>query len=332
MQPRHRVVLALALVIALLVGIGWWLLKDAYVPVLQPSGEVARQQYVLILFTVILSIIVVGPVFTMLFVFAYKYRAGNKKAKYTPKWSNNKWLEITWWGIPIAIIAVLSVVTFITSHTLDPYRPIESNKDTLEVKVLAVQWKWIFMYPDEELATVDELVIPKDRPVRFLLSADAPMSAFWIPALGSQIYNMNGMTSQLNLIANETGVFQGYSTNINGEGYARMTFDVKSVTTEEYDQWVIDSRNEKANKFTMKEFEELAKPSVLDKPRTYVLADVDVYDKVVAKYMEHMGHGGHHMSSHEGHDMSSMKHNHDMSHEHSTYTDTQHDMKHEGGM
>ncbi len=279
-----RAPLIVSLITVGLFALGWWLVDDLYMPVLQPSGAIADQQLTLLIFTVVLSAVVVLPVFVMLVVFALRYREGNTRAKYTPEWSENKWLELVWWGIPIAIIVVLSVVTYLTSHSLDPYRAIESDNQTLEVQVVALQWKWLFIYPELGVATVNDLVIPVDRPVHFSLSADAPMSAFWVPALGSQIYSMNSMSSQLNLIADEAGTFQGYNTNINGEGYAEMTFEVNAVPDEEFAAWS-EERSESGHVLDRAHYAELAQPSTMPDPMYMRLADTELYQYIVMKNM-----------------------------------------------
>lgn len=261
------------------------------VPVLMPSGSIAEQQKNLIIFTVILSAFVVIPVFTLLGVFAWKYRDG-AGAKYEPEHANNNVLEVVWWGIPIAIIAVLSVVTWITSHRLDPYRPIESSNDTLEVQVVALQWKWLFLYPEQGVATVNDLTIPANTPVHFSLSADAPMSAFWVPALGSQIYSMNAMTSQLHLIADEEGTWTGYNTNINGDGYADMKFDVNAVSTDEFEKWHTQ-HSSSGHVLNQMHLGELSEPSIMSAPMYMRLEDSNLYESIIAKYMSDGGHGGH---------------------------------------
>src|SRR6478672_11961096 len=202
-----------------LVALFWLLIDGTQIDVLQPKGEVASAQRDLFIFTAALSAVVVVPVFTLLAVFSIKYRAGNNRAKYMPDWGENKALEILWWGIPIIIISILGVVIIQTSHSLDPYK-VRAGDKPLKVQVVALRWKWLFIYPEQNVASLNQLPIPVDRPITFDMSADAPMSAFWIPALGSQVYAMNGMTSKLNLKADETGTFTGYTTNINGEGYA----------------------------------------------------------------------------------------------------------------
>lgn len=291
-RPVWRIPIIVSLIVIAMFAVGWWLFRDLTIPVLMPSGQIADSQRDLIWFTVLLAAIVVVPVFVLLIVFSLKYREDNKKAVYKPEWSENKWLEIVWWGIPIAIIIVLSVVTYLTSHSLDPYRPIKSNKQTLEVQVVALQWKWLFIYPEQNVATVNDLTIPVDRPVHFRLSADAPMSAFWVPALGSQIYSMNGMTSQLHLIANKEGKYKGYNTNINGEGYAKMEFDVNAVSEDEFASWH-KKHSESGHELNAHHLTELTEPSVLNAPMYMRLADKDIYDTIIAKYMMHGGHEKH---------------------------------------
>lgn len=280
----------ISVVVLALFAAGWWLLDGVHVPVLMPSGEIANQQRDLFMFTVYLSAVVVIPVFILLGWFAWQYREDNPKAQYQPEWGENKWLEITWWGIPIVIIVVLSVVTYITSHSLDPYRPIESDKEAVSVQVVALQWKWLFIYPELGVATINDLTIPADRPVHFTLSADAPMSAFWIPALGSQIYSMNAMSSQLNLIASGEGAYKGYNTNINGEGYSQMVFDVHAVSEDEFERWHT-SHAASGHVLNEHHLAELSEPSVLSAPMYMSLADKNLYNTIIMKYMGHGGHG-----------------------------------------
>ena len=281
--------LIISVVVLVLFGMMWWLLDGVHIPVLMPSGEIANRQRDLFMFTVYLSAIVVIPVFLLLGWFSWQYREDNTKAKYQPEWSENAWLEIVWWGIPVIIIIVLSIVTYVTSHSLDPYRPIESDKETVSVQVVALQWKWLFLYPELGVATVNELTIPAGRPVHFTLSADAPMSAFWVPALGSQIYSMNAMSSQLNLIADKEGEYKGYNTNINGEGYSKMVFDVKAVSEEEFESWHTDHAAS-GHVLDAGHLEELTQPSIVSAPMYMRLDDDNLYNSIIMKYM---GHGGH---------------------------------------
>lgn len=275
--------------ISVFIVIMWFALHGTTIDVLMPTGVVATEQRKILFFTLALSLLVVIPVFIMLGLFAYKYREG-RDADYKPEWGSSNKLEALWWGIPIVIIGVLGTLTWFTSHSLDPYRPIASDKSTINVQVVALQWKWLFIYPDYNIATVNQLPIPVDRPVHLSLAADAPMSAFWIPSLGSQVYSMNGMSSQLNLMAKKVGEYEGYNTNINGEGYAKMKFTAKVMNEAEFAHW-----SKTAGTTAMKmgdhmdeaTYRVLAKPSVISEPQTYHLMSPDLYDTIVAKYMGH---------------------------------------------
>lgn len=263
-----------------------WTLQGRSIAILDPKGIIASQQLDLITFTVLLGMVVVIPVFILLFVFAVRYRATNKKAKYDPDHHGNILLELVWWGIPFAIILVLSVVTWVSSHQLDPYRELSSDKKPVRVQVVALQWKWLFLYPDQAIASVNELRIPEKTPVNFEISADSPMSTFWIPELGSQIYAMNGMTTRLSLEADHSGEYRGTNTNISGEGYAEMNFKTIASPRAEFDQWVKNLQGIN-NHLTWAEYEKLAKPSRKQPVAYFMLHEPDLYDKIIAKYMDH---------------------------------------------
>lgn len=290
-MKKYRVVIGVACVIAALTALGIFLLHGVQIDVLNPAGAIAKQQKSLLIFATLIMAVVAIPIFVMLGLFAWKYRAGNtkrKKGDYKPEWSENNKLEILWWGIPIIMISALAVTAWVTSHSLDPYKKIESHKQTLTVQVVALQWKWLFIYPELGVATVNKLPITEQSPVHFTLSADAPMSAFWVPALGSQIYSMNGMSSQLNLIADTTGEFRGYSTNINGAGYADMKFTVQSMTDVNFSNW-LENAQKSPNLLDEAQYTRLTEPGTME-ATTYVLADKDLYAKIVGKYMSGMDH------------------------------------------
>jgi cytochrome o ubiquinol oxidase subunit 2 len=265
-----------------LVALFAWLAHDKHIDVLSPAGEIATGQKRLLVFALVLSAIVVIPVFTMLIFFSVRYRAGSKKTNYSPEWGENVLLESLWWGIPIFIIGILGVVAYQTAHTMDPSRQL-SGSDPLTVQVIALQWKWLFLYPGEDIATLNYVPIPKDRPVTFKLTADAPMSAFWIPALGSQIYAMDGMASTLNLKATTLGSYTGYSTNINGKGYAKMTFTADVMPAGNFDKWAAETSSN-ADSFTMKTYDSLIQPKSDATKRRYALKDASVFDQVLNKY------------------------------------------------
>lgn len=305
-KPWHGVI-AMILLPFLVGGIVWTVasIGGGNVAVMNPKGVIAAQEKDLFMFTLGLSAVVVIPVFVMIGFFAWRYREDNHKAAYTPDEEGNKYLELIWWGIPIIIIGILSVVTWVSTHQLDPYKPIESDVKPLKVQVVALQWKWLFIYPEQHVASVNELVIPAGTPVNFEVSADAPMSAFWIPSLGGQIYAMNGMSSKLSLMADEPGRYYGTNTNINGEGYSKMNFEAWALDSRrDFDLWVkalVDLPTHSTLDWDV--YKEIAKPSKDNNVAYYHLHDVDLYNRVINKYMSHgkessdsdsdKSHGGH---------------------------------------
>lgn len=273
-----------------------------HVPVFNPQGSVGAHEKDLILFTLALSTVVVVPVLLMLGVFAWRYRDTNHKAAYTPDADGNRWLELLWWGIPIAIIAILSVVTWVSTHALDPNKPLESNVKPLKVQVVALQWRWLFIYPEQHVATVNELVIPAGTPVNFSITADGPMSALWIPSLGTQVYAMTGMASKLSLIADNPGTFRGSNSNISGTGYADMNFDVKALNSrQDFDAWVdVITNGPKHEHLDLDEYLILAKPTHDTSVDYLHLHDANLFDEIVTKYAH--SDSGHHSSKQEGHE------------------------------
>ncbi len=295
----------IGVVIALVLVAGAWLLvKDAHFDVLNPSGAVGIQERNLLIFALSLCALVVIPVYVMLGCFAWRYSEKNTKSKYSPDFTNSPILEAVWWGIPIAIIGVLSVVTWQTSHALDPYKKLASDQPTIKVQVVALEWKWLFIYPDEGIVTVNQLPVAQKAPIHFSITSDAPMSGFWIPALGTQIYAMNGMSSQLNLVADTTGDFTGYSTNINGAGYSDMKFTVHSMTPQKFKDWTKAAKNAPA--FTADTYEKLRKQSIVKGEEVYTLQDPSLYQTILNKYMG--SHGGMHDDSTDS--MTDMQHTH----------------------
>lgn len=254
------------------------------IPVLDPQGPIAMQERNLILFTVALGLFVVIPVFIMLFSIAWRYRATNTKAKYQPDFANHKGLEALWWGIPCLIILILAITAVIYTHKLDPYKSLESNVKPVKVQVVALDWKWLFIYPDRGVATLNYLNIPKDTPINFTITSDAPMNSFWVPALSGQIYAMSGMSTQLHLIADSVGSYYGSSANISGEGFADMHFKVNSMEPSDFSSWI--KKAAKSNKvLDSNTYVTLFKQSRGDPETTYALMDTNLYNKVIMKYM-----------------------------------------------
>lgn len=271
------ILLSLALIILSLVY-----LSNIDIPVLNPKGMIALKERDLLIKITLIMLIVVIPVFILTWIISWKYRRGNK-AQYTPDWDKHLLSEAIWWGLPCVIVLAMSVLTWKSCHELDPFKPLESGKRPLRIQVVALQWKWLFIYPEQGIATVNFLQFPEKTPINFEITADAPMNSFWIPALGGQIYAMPGMETKLHLIANEKGCFRGSSANLSGRGFAGMTFVAKASSQAAFYQWV-DSLNKSSNTLSLTEYIRLAEPSEDNPAASYVLGKPDLYDWIVRKY------------------------------------------------
>lgn len=254
------------------------------VPVLEPKGPIGMAQRNLFYISSLLMFIVIIPVFVLALLFAWRYREGNKGAKYTPEWGHSHTAEILWWSIPFVIIAVLSVLSWKTSHDLDPFKPIEDGKKPLTIQVVALDWKWLFIYPEQRIATINYIEFPKGVPVQFEITADAPMNSFWIPQLGGQIYAMPAMRTKLTLVADEAGSYRGVSSNISGKGFAGMAFTAKAVEPEEFDSWV-ESVRSSSSSLDLDEYLRLVQPSQYVPATFYVLSKEDLFDWIIMQYM-----------------------------------------------
>ena len=273
----------------------YFLVRDASIPILQPMGPIAQAELRVIIVTFLLAAIIVLRVFFLLFYFAWKYRAHSPQVHihHHPNWDHdNPMAEFVWWLVPSAIIAVLAVVAWQSSHALDPYVPLP-GAHTLEVQVVALDWKWLFIYPEQRIASVNELVIPAGVPVHFLLTADAPMNSFWIPSLGGQIMVMPGMQTQLNLLADSPGTFDGMSGNLSGRGFSRMTFKARALTQAQFDEWVGRVQGETSVGLDTKTFASLARPSESNPVTYYYPVMHDLYTAIYMKYMAIPRSGGH---------------------------------------
>lgn len=253
------------------------------IDVLNPKGEIGAKERDLIATVAGLMLIVVIPVFLLTVGFAWRYRASNTKAKYLPEWSRNPWAESVWWGIPFIIIVILATITWKTSYELNPFKPIDHKKKPLVIQVVALDWKWLFIYPEQGIATVNFVQFPEQTPINFEITADAPMNSFWIPQLGGQIYAMPNMRSKLHLIADEPGTFRGLSSNISGKGFAGMAFEAKATSQEDFDKWV-QSTKQSSEEMTHQRYENLVEPSEYNPVALYRLTETDLFDRIVMKY------------------------------------------------
>lgn len=272
----------------LIIGFGAFVfLNSANIALLSPAGPIAAAERSVFLWTLILAATVVLPVFLMLFYFAWRYRAHTPEAKvqHAPNWDHDNWIaEVVWWFIPAVIIVCLGVIAWNSSHALDPWKPLQSEKPAFTVQVVALDWKWLFIYPEQGIATVNMLEIPEGTPIHFVMTADAPMNQFWVPRLGGQVMVMPGMQTQLNLLASSTGTYEGKSSEISGKGFASMNFTVQSVSQNDFDAWV-QSVKQKSNPLTSSAYDGLAQPSSYVPPMSYSSVAPNLYAGVIMKYM-----------------------------------------------
>lgn len=281
--------------------------------VLHPKGPVAEQQRDLMLTSTVLCSLVIVPVLllTAFILWRYRDRAG-RTAAYKPNWAHSTRLEVIWWGIPIAIILAIAVITVRSTYALEPSKPLRPEVKPLTVQVTSLNWKWLFQYPEQGIATVNQLKIPEGVPVRFEITADSPMNSFWIPQLGGQIYAMSGMAMTLYLQADEPGKYWGSGANFTGTDFAKMYFDVDAVTQDQFDRWVGEVKAG-APPLTQEGYEQLAKPSA-SKTLSFASFPEGLFERTVTKYAASHQHGTspadawpdvpaahHHMSPHEEH-------------------------------
>lgn len=287
MRANKKLKLALIplVLVAVLIVLLYSYLQHHHLAVLDAKGPVAEKERNLFYFGLGLSAIVVIPVYILAISIIWKYRESNKRPKkYRPDWDGSRLYESLWWGIPGLIILVLSVVAWNSSHALDPYKALSSNQPTLNVEVVALDWKWLFIYPQQQVASVNLLQMPVNTAVNFEITSDTVMNSFWIPNLGSQIYAMPGMISQLNLMATKLGDYRGSSANISGQGFAGMDFTARASSTEDFKAWV-NQVKQSGQSLTLAAYNRLAKPSE-DTPVSYFSGvSPDLYNQTVLRYM-----------------------------------------------
>ncbi|MCP2003302.1 UNVERIFIED_ORG: cytochrome o ubiquinol oxidase subunit 2 [Buttiauxella agrestis ATCC 33320] len=242
----------------------------------------------MILTAIGLMLIVVIPAIAMAIGFAWKYRASNKNAKYSPNWSHSNKVEAVVWTIPILIVIFLAVLTWKTTHALEPSKPLVHDAKPVTIEVIAMDWKWFFIYPEQGIATVNEIAFPANTPVEFKITSNSVMNSFFIPQLGSQIYAMAGMQTKLHLIADEAGTYDGISSNYSGKGFSGMKF--KAIATPDMDtfnQWVAKAKQSPEVMNDMATYEKLAAPSEYNKVEYFSAVKPDLFKDVINKFMGH---------------------------------------------
>ncbi len=252
--------------------------------VLNPKGVITYQERELLFDALALMLIVVIPVIIMSFAFVLRYRASYKTSEYQPKWSHNLFLESIWWGVPCIIIVILGIITWKKTHELDPYRKINIPGKPMLIKAVALPWKWLFIYPEYHIATINFLEIPRNRQVEFWLTSDnVAMSAFFIPQLGSQIYTMAGMRTRLHLLATKAGTYDGLNAQYNGDGFSDMHFKVNVVTADAMESW-IHKIKQSPHHLTITEYQKLTQPSTASPVIYYSSFQSGLFEHIIRQY------------------------------------------------
>lgn len=251
---------------------------------LSPQGPVGARERDLILLATGVMLMVVIPVIVLTLVFAWRYRETNTEATYAPRWSHSTAIEVVVWGIPCVIVAALGIIIWHTTHQLDPYRPLESRTEPVEVDVVAMDWKWLFIYPQYGVASLNELAVPVGTPVNFRITAESTMNALFIPQLGSMVYAMSGMQTKLHLLADHPGTYDGRSAAYSGSGFSDMHFKTHATSRAEFDAWVARAR---ASGRTLDDatYRALKRPSSRDPVTLYATVPPRLFQAVVDQYM-----------------------------------------------
>ncbi|WP_425475363.1 ubiquinol oxidase subunit II [Shinella oryzae] len=257
--------------------------------VMSPSGDIAAQQRDLIVISTILMLVIIIPVIFLTLFFAWRYRQSNTAATYDPEWHHSTGLEVVIWSAPLAIIIALGAITWVSTHKLDPYRPLDridaarpvtEEMKPITVEVVALDWKWLFFYPDYGIATVNEMAAPVDVPINFKLTASSVMNSFYIPALAGMIYTMPGMETKLHAVINKPGEYDGLSSNFSGDGFSHMRFKFHGVDQAGFDAWVARVK-QNGTALNRDAYLKLEKPSAKEPVRYFATVDDGLYEAVL---------------------------------------------------
>lgn len=288
------------LIVLGLVGLGSLLavlLRNSDIALLKPQGLRSGQEYNLMLLTTAILLLIAVPTLWLFYYVAWKYRETNAQAAYDPTRRHGRWFVFGMWAVPSVIMVVLSVIMWSATHRLEPQDAIASSKKPLTVQVVALRWKWLFIYPEQQIATVNFVQIPTDRPVQFELTADeVPMSSFWIPHLSGQLYAMTGHVNRLNILAEKPGDYPGSSAEINGPGFAGMKFVARAVPESDFAVWT-ESVQESFVGLDTTQYQKLLTPSENHPYQYFSTPQPNLYATVVMKYMGTHAHGEGHAAT-----------------------------------
>ncbi len=262
----------------------FFILSSEKALVTHPKGIIADGELSVIITNYLLMSIIILPTFIFLLVIAWKYNAKNAKAEYDPEHTGGVRGELILWIIPSVVIVIMTFVTWKATHELDPYRPLKSEIDPLRIQVVALDWKWLFIYPEQGIATLNFVQFPAGVPIHFSLAADgSPMNSFWMPQLSGQIYAMTGMVTPLHIMAYETGEYTGRAAELNGRGYAGMTFLAKSTSQSDFEDWIIAVKQSPL-RLTDQVYNNLVAPSEDNPIMLYSHVEENLFNKIVMKY------------------------------------------------
>ncbi|CDH30484.1 cytochrome o ubiquinol oxidase, subunit II [Xenorhabdus bovienii str. Jollieti] len=260
---------------------------------MNPKGAIGVEQKTLILTAFGLMLIVVIPAIVMAIIFALRYREANKSATYRPNWAHSNKIELVVWTVPILIIIVLATITWKTTQELDPYKPLDYEEKPVTIEVISLDWKWLFIYPEQGIATVNEIAFPTNVPVNFKITSDSVMNSFFIPQLGGQIYAMAGMQTKLHLIANTPDTYKGFSASYSGEGFSGMKFTATATPDREsFEQWVQKVKASPKTLDTVQAFNDLAEKSQNNPVEYFSSVKPKLFQETITKFMGDMKHGG----------------------------------------
>jgi len=247
--------------------------------VLDPQGPVGKAERVILLDSTAIMLAVVIPVIVLTLVFAWWFRARNARARYRPEWEYSGRIEMIIWSIPALIVLFLGGIAWTGSHDLDPPVPLAGSAAPLDIEVISLDWRWLFIYPHEGIASLNRLVVPAGVPLRFRLTSTTVMNSFFVPQLGSQIYAMPNMVTRLNLQADQPGTFEGLSAQFSGDGFSDMRFDLVSTETEEFKAW-LNSTKTQGGVLDARTFDELTRPAKADGTKTYAQVSEGLFDTI----------------------------------------------------
>ena len=270
------------------------LLAGCNAVVMKPHGDIAQQQANLIVTATLLMLLIIVPVMALTLYFAYRYRQSNTEATYEPDWDHSTRLELIIWGAPLLIIIALGAITWISTHKLDPFRPLDriaegrpvaADVKPLEVYVVSMDWKWLFIYPEQGVATINEMAAPVDRPIHFRFTSTSVMNTFYVPALAGMIYTMPGMETQLHAVINKAGVYDGLSANYSGAGFSGMRFKFHGLPEEEFTRWV-DGNKAGGNTLTRADYLQLEQPSTGEPVRRFANVEPGLWSAIVDRCVD----------------------------------------------